>query len=66
MYKIDKEYGNLNRKIYIDSNLEYLWASHFTESLFSSFQMLIKFYTIFQVFILGRFFPKYREKSVVS
>ena len=34
MYKIDKKYGNLNRKIYIDSNLEHLLASNFTESLF--------------------------------
>ena len=34
MYKIDKKYGNLNRKIYIDSNLEDLLASNFTESLF--------------------------------
>ena len=34
MYKIDKKYGNLNRKIYIDSNFEHLLASNFTESLF--------------------------------
>ena len=34
MYKIDKKYGNLNRKIYIDSNLEHLLASNFTDSLF--------------------------------
>ena len=27
-------YGNLNRKIYIDSNFEHLLASNFTESLF--------------------------------
>ena len=33
MYKIDKKYGNLNRKIYIDLNLEHLLASNFTESL---------------------------------
>ena len=34
MHKIDKKYGNLNKKIYIDSNLEHLLASNFTESLF--------------------------------
>ena len=34
MYKINKKYGNLIRKIYIDSNLEHLLASNFTESLF--------------------------------
>ena len=34
MYKIDKKYGNLNRKTYIDSNFEHLLASNFTESLF--------------------------------
>ena len=34
MYKIDKKYGNLNRKIYIDSNLEHLLSSNFTEILF--------------------------------
>ena len=36
MYKIDKKYGNLNRKTYIDSNFEHLLASNFTESLFSN------------------------------
>ena len=34
MYRIDKKYGNLNRKIYIDSNLEHLLASNFTGCLF--------------------------------
>ena len=34
MYKIDKKYGNLNRKMYIDSNFEHLLARNFTESLF--------------------------------
>ena len=34
MYKIDKKYGNLNRKTYIDSNFEHLLASNFNESLF--------------------------------
>ena len=34
MYKIDKKYRNLNRNIHIDSNLEHLLASNFTESLF--------------------------------
>ena len=28
------KYGNLNRKIYIDSNFEHLLARNFTESLF--------------------------------
>ena len=34
MYKIDKKYGNLKRKTYIDSNFEHLLASNFTQSLF--------------------------------
>ena len=34
MYKIDEEYGNLNRKTYIDSNFEPFLTSNFTESLF--------------------------------
>ena len=33
MYKIDKKYGNLNRKIYIDSSLEHLLDLNFTASL---------------------------------
>ena len=37
MYKIDKKYGNLNRKIYINSNFEHLLASNFAESLFLKF-----------------------------
>ena len=28
MYKIDKKYGNLNSKIYINSNFEHLLASN--------------------------------------
>ena len=34
MYKIDKKYGNLNRKIYINSIFEHLLESNFAESLF--------------------------------
>ena len=34
MYKIYKRYANLNRKTYIDSNFEHLFASSFTDSLF--------------------------------
>ena len=34
MCKIDKKYGNLNRKTCIDSNFEHLLASNFTQSLF--------------------------------
>ena len=34
MYKIGQKYGNLNSKIYIDSNFEHLLASNFTEGLF--------------------------------
>ena len=37
MYKIDKKYGNLNRKIYINSIFEYLLSSNFTKSLFFKF-----------------------------
>ena len=34
MYKIDKKYGNVNGKTYIDSNFKHSLASNFTESLF--------------------------------
>ena len=34
MYKIDKKYGNLNKKIYIDSNFEHLFTLNLTEILF--------------------------------
>ena len=37
MYKIDKKYGNLNRKMYINSNFEHLLASKFAGSLFLEF-----------------------------
>ena len=44
MYIIDKKYGNLNRKTYIDSNFEHLWASNFTESLFLKCSNAYKFF----------------------
>ena len=31
MYKIDQKYGNLNKKIYIDSNFEHLLASNLSD-----------------------------------
>ena len=34
MHKIGKNYGNLDGKIYIDSNFKHLLTSYFTESLF--------------------------------
>ena len=66
MYKIDKMYGNLNRKTYIDSDFEHLLASNFTESLFLKCSNAYKtLHDLLDVY-LGRFFPKYRKKSVVA
>ena len=42
MYKIDKKYGNSNRKTYVDSTFEHLLASNFTESLFLKFSNAYK------------------------
>ena len=39
------------------------WHQILLKVYFWSVQMLIKFHTIFQIFILGSFFPKYREKK---
>ena len=48
MFKIDKKYGNLNRKTYIDSSFEHLLASNFTESLFLK---CLNAYKIFKKFL---------------
>ena len=66
MYKIDKKYGNLNRKIYIDSNLEHSLASNFTESLFSKCSNAYKILHDISDFYFRQIFSKISEKSVVS
>ena len=66
MYKIDKRYGNLNRKIYIDSNLEYLLASNFTESLFLKCSNAYKILHDISDFYFRQIFFKILEKSDVS
>ena len=66
MHKIDKKYGNLNRKIDIDSNLEHLLASNFTESLF--FKCLHTYKIIHDIsdFHFRQIFSKMSEKKVLS
>ena len=66
MYKIDKKYGNLNRRIYIDSNLEHLLASNFTESLFLKCRNAYKISHDISDFYFMQIFSKISEKSVVS
>ena len=64
MYEIDKKYGNLNRKIYIDSNLEHLLASNFTENLFLKFSNAYKIlYDISDVYF-RQIFPKIPKFSI--
>ena len=61
MYKIYKKYGNLNRKIYVDSNLEHLLAPNFTESLF------LKCLNAYKIsHDISDFFQNFGKKSVVS
>ena len=66
MYKIDKKFGNLNRKIYIDSNLEHLLASKFTESLFLKCSNAYKISDVISDFYFRQIFSKISEKRVVS
>ena len=66
MYKIDKKYGNLNREIYIDSNLEHLLASNFTESLFLNCSNAYKILHDISDFYFRQIFSKISEKSVIS
>ena len=66
MYKIDKKYGNLKRKIYIDSNLEHLLASNFTESLFLKCWNAYKISHDISDSYFRQIFSKISEKSVVS
>ena len=42
--------------------LNIYWYQILLKVYFWSVQMLIKFFTIFSMFMLGRFFPKYRKK----
>ena len=63
MYKIDKKYGNLNRKIYIDSNLEHLLASNFTESLFLMCSNAYKISHYISDFYFRQIFSKISEKK---
>ena len=64
MYKIDKKYGNLNRKTYIDSNFKHLLASNFTESLFlnNAYKILHDRLDVY----FRQIFSKISKKSVVS
>ena len=62
MYKIDSKYGNLNRKIYIDLNLEHLLPSNFTESLFLKCLNLYKILDDLLNVHFRQIFPKYRKK----
>ena len=64
MYKIDKKYGHLNRKIYIDSNLEHLLASNFTECLFLKCSNAYKILHDISDFYFRQIFPKYRKKML--
>ena len=66
MYKIDKKYGNLNRKIYIDSNLEHLLASHFTVSLFLKCLNAYKISHDISDFYFRQIFQNIGKRSVVS
>ena len=66
MYKIDKKYGNLNRKIYIDLNLEHLLASNITESLFLKCSNAYKILHDISDFNFRQIFSKISEKSVLS
>ena len=66
MYKIDKKYGNLNRKIYIDLNLEHLLASNLTKSLFMKFSNAYKILHDISDFYFRQIFFKISKKSVVS
>ena len=63
MYKIDKKYGNLNRKIYIDANLEHLLAYNFTESLFLKRSNAYKISHHISDFYFRPIFSKISEKK---
>ena len=65
MHKIDKKYGNLNRKIYIDSNLEHLLASNFTESLFLKCSKAYKILHDISDFYFRQIFSKISDKKVL-
>ena len=66
MHKIDKKYGNLNLKIYIDPNLEHLLASNFTESLFLKCLNAYKILRDISDFYFRQIFSKISEKKVLS
>ena len=63
MYKIDKKYGNLKRKIYINSIFEYLLALNFTESLFVKFSNGYKILRNSLHVYFSQIFPKISEKK---
>ena len=65
MYKIDKKYGNLNRKIYIDSNLEHLLASNLTESLSLKCSNAYKILRDISDVYFRHIFSKISEKKVL-
>ena len=58
-------YGNLNRKIYIDLNIEHLLASNFTESLkLSSASRLFCAESREIQFSISTRYPKYRKREI--
>ena len=63
--KIDTKYGNLNSKIYIDSNLEHLLASNFTEGLFLKCSNAYKFLHDISDLYFRQIFSKISEKKVL-
>ena len=65
MYYIDKKYGNLNRKIYVDSNLEHSLASNFTVSLFLKCSNAYKILHDISDFDFRQIFSKISEKKVL-
>ena len=66
MYKIDMKYGNLNRKIYINSIFKHLLASNSAESLFSKFSKGYKILRDSLDVYFSQIFPNISKKSVVS
>ena len=66
MYEVYKKYGNLNRKIYINSIFEQLLTSNFAESLFLKFSNGYKILRDSLDVYFSHIFSKISQKSVVS
>ena len=63
MYKVDKKYGNLYRKIYINSIFEHLLASNFAASLFLKFSNGQKILRDSSDVYFSQSFPKISEEK---